>query len=143
MNAWRTELDSNATFRVITAGTNALLRFLRESSVRNVLTAPVSYSVCLPLILLDVWFSIYQRVCFPLYGVPLVRRSRYFVIERHHLAYLNGIEKLNCVYCGYVNSVLAYAREIAGRTELVLVSDQAFNARAEPSRALPPVRRLR
>ena len=29
-----------------------------------------------------------------------VRRSRYFVIDRHHLAYLNGIEKLNCVYCG-------------------------------------------
>jgi N-glycosylase/DNA lyase len=30
---------------------------------------------------------------------------------------LNAIEKLNCVYCGYANGVLAYAREIAGRTE--------------------------
>lgn len=94
-----------------------LLRFLRESSLRNLLTAPIIYSVCVPLILLDAWFTIYQRFCFPIYGVPLVQRSRYFVIDRHHLAYLNGIEKLNCVYCGYASSVLAYAREIAGRTE--------------------------
>ena len=39
------------------------------------------------------------------------------VIDRHHLAYLNAIEKLNCVYCGYANGVFAYVREIAGRTE--------------------------
>ena len=39
------------------------------------------------------------------------------MIDRHHLAYLNGIEKLNCVFCGYANGVFAYLREIAGRTE--------------------------
>ena len=94
-----------------------VIRFARESSVRNLLTAPVIYSVCVPLIILDLWFTIYQRICFPIYGIPPVRRSRYFVIDRHHLAYLNGIEKLNCVYCGYANGLLAYAREIAGRTE--------------------------
>jgi len=32
-------------------------------------------------------------------------------------AYLNLIEKVNCGYCGYANGVLAYVREIAGRTE--------------------------
>ena len=67
--------------------------------------------------LLDVWFTVYQLICFPIYGIPRVPRARYFVIDRHHLAYLNGIEKLNCVYCGYANGLLAYAREIAGRTE--------------------------
>jgi hypothetical protein len=46
-----------------------------------------------------------------------VRRSQYIVIDRHHVAYLNAIEKLNCVYCGYANGVFAYVREIAGRTE--------------------------
>jgi hypothetical protein len=45
-----------------------------------------------------------------------VPRATYIVIDRH-LAYLNGIEKLNCVYCGYANGVFAYVREIAGRTE--------------------------
>lgn len=39
------------------------------------------------------------------------------MIDRHHLAYLNSIEKLNCVYCGYANGLLAYAREIVARTE--------------------------
>jgi len=92
-------------------------RFLRDSRIRNLLTAPVIYSVVVPLVLLDVWFTMYQLICFPIYGIPKVRRSRYLVIDRHHLAYLNGIEKLNCVYCGYANGLMAYAREIAARTE--------------------------
>jgi hypothetical protein len=46
-----------------------------------------------------------------------VPRSDFIVIDRHHLAYLNPLEKLNCVYCGYANGVIALAREIGSRTE--------------------------
>lgn len=92
-------------------------QFIRESSPLNLLTAPIIYSVVVPIALLDVWMTLYQRLCFPIYGIACVRRSTYIVIDRHHLAYLNAIEKLNCVYCGYVNGVFAYVREIAGRTE--------------------------
>jgi hypothetical protein len=92
-------------------------RFLRESRVPNVLTAPLIYSLIVPIALLDLWITLYQAVCFRAYGITRVRRSRYIVIDRHQLAYLNAIEKLNCVYCGYVNGVFAYMREIAGRTE--------------------------
>ena len=92
-------------------------RFIRESNPLNFLTAPVIYSLIVPIALLDLWISTYQGVCFPIYGISHVRRSAYIVIDRHHLAYLNGIEKLNCVYCGYANGVLAYVREVAGRTE--------------------------
>jgi hypothetical protein len=92
-------------------------RFLRESSPLNLMTAPVIYSLIVPIALIDLWISAYQSVCFRIYGIALVRRSSYIVIDRHHLAYLNGIEKFNCVYCGYANGVLAYVREIAGRTE--------------------------
>jgi hypothetical protein len=92
-------------------------RFLRESSVLNLLTAPVIYSMIVPIALLDLWVSLYQAMCFRAYGIALVRRSTYIVIDRHHLAYLNTIEKLNCVYCGYANGVVAYVREVAGRTE--------------------------
>ena len=92
-------------------------RFLRESSPLNILTAPIIYSMVVPISLLDASFSIYQLLCFPLYGISRVRRSVYIVIDRQRLAYLNSIEKLNCVYCGYANGVLAYVREIAGRTE--------------------------
>ncbi len=31
--------------------------------------------------------------------------------------HLNSLERFNCIYCGYVNGLLAYAREIAARTE--------------------------
>jgi hypothetical protein len=92
-------------------------RFIRESSPLNLLTAPLIYSMFVPIALLDVWITIYQTVCFPIYGIGRVRRSAYVVIDRQHLAYLNVIEKLNCVYCGYANGVFAYSREIAARTE--------------------------
>jgi hypothetical protein len=91
--------------------------FIRESSPLNILTAPIIYSMVVPIALIDASFSFYQGVCFPLYGIAHVRRSTYIVIDRQHLAYLNAIEKVNCVYCGYANGVLAYVREIAGRTE--------------------------
>ena len=92
-------------------------RFLRESSLSNLVTAPLIYSLIIPIAVLDAWISIYQSVCFRLYGIARVRRSAYIVIDREHLAYLNAIEKLNCVYCGYANGVFAFVREVAGRTE--------------------------
>jgi hypothetical protein len=94
-----------------------VLRFLRESSVANLLTAPVIYSMVVPIALLDFWVSAYQAVCFRAYGIAPVRRSAYIVFDRQHLAYLNVIEKINCVYCGYAGGVFAYVREIAGLTE--------------------------
>jgi hypothetical protein len=42
--------------------------------------------------------TIYQNICFRLYGISLVKRSKYVVMDRHELAYLNGIEKFNCLY---------------------------------------------
>jgi hypothetical protein len=92
-------------------------RFLRDSSLLNLLSAPVIYSLIVPIGLLDLWITVYQVVCFRMYGITRVKRSAYIVIDRQHLAYLNTIEKVNCVYCGYANGVLAYVREIAGRTE--------------------------
>ena len=80
-------------------------------------TAPVIYSMAIPLALVDLWASLYQAVCFPVYRIPRVRRAPYMVIDRQHLQYLNPIEALNCVFCGYGNGVIAYVREIASRTE--------------------------
>lgn len=34
-----------------------------------VLSAPVIYSVILPLVLLDVFVTLYQAICFPIYGI--------------------------------------------------------------------------
>jgi hypothetical protein len=95
----------------------SLPAFLRDSHPLNVLTAPIVYSLIVPVAALDLWVSVYQAICFRAYGISRVPRSAYIVIDRHQLAYLNGIEKLNCVFCGYANGVLAYVREVAGRTE--------------------------
>lgn len=95
----------------------SLPAFIRESSPISLLTAPVIYSLIVPIAILDGWVSLYQTICFPAYGIVRVRRSAYIVIDRQHLAYLNAIEKVNCMYCGYANGVFAYVREVAGRTE--------------------------
>jgi len=71
-----------------------------------------------PFVALDLFLSVYQFVCFPLYRITRVRRSSYIIIDRHHLGYLNVIEKLNCAYCGYADGLLAYARQIVSRTEM-------------------------
>jgi hypothetical protein len=91
--------------------------YIREASLLNLLTAPVIYSLLLPFALVDVWVTLYQWVCFPIYRIPRVRRRAYFVIDRHRLAYLNGIEKINCTFCSYANGVIAYVREVASCTE--------------------------
>jgi len=94
-----------------------LFTFLKTSSFLNYMVAPVIYSMIVPIMAIDLWATIYQHLCFRVYKIPRVQRSAYIVIDREHLAYLNAVEKLNCVYCGYGNGVIAYVREIASRTE--------------------------
>jgi hypothetical protein len=65
-------------------------RFLRESSIPNMLTMPIIGSLIVPVGLLDLWVTLYQAICFRVYGIALVPRS---------------------------NGVFAYVREVAARTE--------------------------
>lgn len=94
-----------------------ILRWLFTSRPQNLLSAPLIYSMIVPLLLLDVCVSLYQWICFPLYRVQRVRRGEYFVYDRHHLGYLNAIERFHCAYCSYANGLMAYATEIVARTE--------------------------
>ncbi len=91
--------------------------FLRQTRPLVVLSAPVIYSLILPFALLDLFVTLYQRICFPVYGIARVKRADFIRIDRHHLAYLNGLQKLNCIYCGYCNGLIGYVQEVAGRTE--------------------------
>ena len=94
-----------------------IFRWLRDSSLRNVVSAPFIYAMIVPFVMLDLGISAYQAICFPLYRIPTVDRRKYVVLDRHRLRYLNWIEQVNCLYCGYANGLLAYSREIAARTE--------------------------
>ena len=91
--------------------------FLAQSSFGTMVTAPVIYSLIVPLALLDIWVWLYQAICFRVYGIPRVRRSDYILFDRQHLAYLNWIEALNCMFCAYGNGVVAYVREVSSLTE--------------------------
>ena len=65
----------------------SIASFLRHGSVLNLLTTPIIYSLSLPFVLLDIWVSLYQWICFPIYGIDRVAHGRYFVIDRHKLGY--------------------------------------------------------
>jgi hypothetical protein len=90
---------------------------MRTGNARSAATIPLIYAVGVPLLLLDLWVTGYQRICFPVYGIPRVRRGAYFPADRHKLPYLTPIEKLHCAYCGYATGVIAYVGEVTSRTE--------------------------
>lgn len=94
-----------------------LWAFLRATRPMTVITAPVIYSLIIPFVLLDIFVNIYQAICFPVYGIPKVTRRDYIAVDRHQLAYLNALQKFNCMYCGYCNGLIGYVREVASRTE--------------------------
>lgn len=94
-----------------------LLKYLLQAKLRHLISAPFIYSMIFPLLLLDLFVTAYQFICFPLYGIPRVRRSDYMIFDRAHLAYLNLVEKINCAYCSYGNGLASYLKEIAARTE--------------------------
>jgi hypothetical protein len=94
-----------------------LWRYVRHSRLGAMLSAPLIYLCVIPFALLDLCISLYQGVCFPIYGIPRVPRARYFIYDRGRLKYLNLLERLNCVYCSYANGVIGYVAEIAARTE--------------------------
>lgn len=94
-----------------------LLRYVLHAKPRHILTAPIIYPMIFPLLLLDAFVFLYQLICFPVYGVPKVRRSDYLVFDHQDLAYLNLLEKINCAYCSYANGLMSYIKEIVARTE--------------------------
>lgn len=93
------------------------LSYLLDARPAIVLTAPVIYSMIVPFALLDLSVSVYQMICFRVYGIAAVSRRDHLVFDRGHLAYLNWFERFNCYFCSYGNGVISYAREIAARTE--------------------------
>lgn len=86
-------------------------------SPKHLISGPFIYGLIIPLVIFDIGISIYQSVCFRLYGISLVKRSRHIIFDHQHLAYLNIFEKINCLYCSYASGIISYGREIASRTE--------------------------
>jgi hypothetical protein len=92
-------------------------RWLVTDRPQNLITGPVIYSMIVPLLMLDMFVTFYQAVCFPVYRIAKVRRAQYIVLDRQQLEYLNFIEKFHCSYCAYASGLVAYVHEIVARTE--------------------------
>lgn len=94
-----------------------VFRWLVTNRPQNLITGPIIYGMVLPMLLLDLLVTLYQWTCFPIYGITKVHRASYIVFDRHHLGYLNFIEKFHCTYCEYGNGLMSYMAEILARTE--------------------------
>jgi hypothetical protein len=94
-----------------------VFRWLVTNRPQNLITGPIIYGMVLPMLLMDLLVTLFQWTCFPIYGITKVRRSDYIVFDRHHLGYLNFIEKFHCTYCEYGNGLMGYMVEILARTE--------------------------
>ncbi len=92
-------------------------RYMLGAQIRHIISMPFIYGMIVPALFLDIFLFVYQQTCFRLYRIPLVKRKEYITAERKHLDYLNWIQKINCLYCSYVNGIFSYAVEIGGRTE--------------------------
>jgi len=92
-------------------------KYAVPKNIRHFLSIPFIYVMIFPVLILDIFLAIYQLFAFSLYRIPKVKRSDYIVYDRRFLDYLNIIQKMNCLYCSYVNGFLAYAMEISARTE--------------------------
>ena len=95
----------------------SVLRWVVTDRPQNFITGPVIYAMAIPLALLDFAVTLYQASCFPIYGIPKVRRADYIVFDRHQLGYLNWFERFHCEYCAYATGLIAYLGEITARTE--------------------------
>lgn len=92
-------------------------KYLSRLPILTIVTIPFIWMMIIPALISDIFVTIYQFVCFPIYKIPKVKRSDYVVIDRYDLFYLDRVEKINCLYCEYFNGVIGYVREIAARTE--------------------------
>ncbi len=72
-----------------------LLKYVFSERLRSVIVTPIIYSMVIPISIFDASIFIYQHITFRVYGTPIVKRKEYFVIDRHHLGYLNILEKFN------------------------------------------------
>ena len=63
----------------------------KRKSILKLIVIPIVSSLIIPLAVTDIWIEIYHHICFPIYKIPLIKRSRYIKIDRHKLKYLNEL----------------------------------------------------
>ncbi len=95
----------------------SIFKSLFPIKISFLISMPFVYGIIIPSIFVHVSLEIFHQVCFRIFKIPLVKWREYFIFDRQMLPYLNWFEKFNCLYCSYLNNLVRYLAEIAGRTE--------------------------
>ena len=113
-----------------------LWALVKRSRPINLITGPMIYSVIVPLLLLDVFVSTYQWLCFPIYQVKPFRRSDNIIFDRQELKYLDWISKFHCTYCAYAVGLIGFVGAVIGATEAYFcpIKHQSKKSAAHPRR---------
>jgi len=114
---WRKIVWNKERIQELRKYKKSILDSIFSATVREILSIPFIYAMIIPAVILDIFLFMYQNTAIRLYKIPLTKRSDYIVFDRKELAYLNIIQKINCMYCSYFNWVMQYAVEVAWRTE--------------------------
>jgi len=118
--------------RIQATFSRGLVKYILGARPLNILSAPVIYLMIMLAFLVDACVTLYQFVCFPIYGIPKVKRLEHVVLDRHYLGYLNVIERFNCDYCSYFNGLASYISEIGARTEQYWCPIKHASGKARP-----------
>ncbi|MGZ8136747.1 MAG: hypothetical protein ACXW1W_07165 [Methylococcaceae bacterium] len=59
-----------------------LLRYITDAPLGHILSAPFIWLCLVPMLAMDAAISLYHSVCFPIYGIPKVKRQDYIVFDR-------------------------------------------------------------
>lgn len=114
---WRKIIWNKNRVKELKKDKQSILDSFFSVTVRELLSFPFIWMMLIPAFILDIGLFIYQQTALRLYRVPLVKRSDYIVFDRGQLAYLNWIQKIDCIYCSYFNWIMQFAVEVAWRTE--------------------------
>lgn len=84
---------------------------------RHIIYTPIVYLFIIPLIITDIFLTLYINLGLPLLKIKKPKRKNYIKIDRHKIKKLKPIQKINCAYCGYANGLIMYLQKTTAITE--------------------------
>jgi len=114
---WRKIIWNNESLVNFRKNKKSIFDSIFSATVRDILSIPFIYAMIIPALVLDIFLYLYQQTAIRLYWIPLTKRADYIIFDRNQLEFLNSLQKINCMYCSYVNWLFQYAVEVAWRTE--------------------------
>jgi hypothetical protein len=86
----------------------SLLTYLRRAKMKHIICLPIIWSCLLPAIVMDAVVSLYQMLCFSLFGIPKVKRSDHVVFDRRNSKVFIAVTILLLILATVTNIAQSY-----------------------------------